>query len=184
MRKENVKSLILLFFTFFSIGLTHFSCKDINDIVETKDGIYQLSSITDTLHYLQIKTDSTFDQWEIPYPIYQFQVGDIDNNGIQDLMVGVIKTTRFDRLFSKRLFIFQNYQGYVRPLWLGSRLSNPLIDFKFVNVNGGARIWSVELDKDDTYQVVEYKWYSFGLDYTKHIKKEISLKEAYKFLNR
>ena len=33
--------------------------------------------------------------WRLPYPVYQFQTGDVDGDGRVDAMVGVVKSTRF-----------------------------------------------------------------------------------------
>ena len=49
----------------------------------------------DSLSWLVLKTDSTIDRWQLPYPVYQFQTGDVDGDGTIDAMVGVIKATRF-----------------------------------------------------------------------------------------
>jgi len=160
---------------FFVVCLLCSSC--------TNHDLYSLETINDTLHYIQIKTDSTINKWELPYPVYQYQIGDIDNNGVDDIMVGVIKTTRFDSNMSKRLFIFQNYDGLVRPLWLGSRLGQPLVDFQYVQENEGPRIRSVEKEKSGNYLVAEYRWRSFGLDFTNYLKREVDFEEAYKLLN-
>lgn len=143
---------------------------------------YSLVTCMDTLHYVQISTDSTFNQWELPYPVYQFQVGDIDNNGIDDMMVGVTKTTRFDPQMANRLFIFQNVEGYVRPLWLGSRLGKPLIDFCFIESKAGPCIRSIEQEKSGKCLIAEYQWRSFGLDFKRYIKREIDLNQAYNLL--
>nr|WP_319399506.1 hypothetical protein [uncultured Carboxylicivirga sp.] len=121
-------------------------------------------------------------QWELPYPVYQFQIGDINNDEVDDIMVGVIKTTRFDSTMSKRLFIFQNYEGYVRPLWLGSRLGHPLVDFTYTRIDEGSRIRSIEQEQSGNYLVAEYRWRSFGLDFTKYLKREVDIEEAKKLL--
>lgn len=147
------------------------------------DNTYSLKTINDTLYYIQIKTDSTINQWELPYPVYQFQIGDIDNDGVDDIMVGVTKTTRFDSTMSKRLFIFQNYDDLVRPLWLGSRLGQPLVDFQYIVVDEGPRLRSIEKENNGKYLVAEYRWRSFGLDFTRYLKREVDLEEAYKLLN-
>ena len=63
------------------------------------------------------------DEWRLPYPVYQFQTGDVDGDGSEDAMVGVIKKTRFYPL-GKRLFIFKQIdakagvrrqEGRIRP---------------------------------------------------------------------
>ena len=33
--------------------------------------------------------------WRLPYPVYQYQEGDVDGDGRVDAMVGVVKSTRF-----------------------------------------------------------------------------------------
>jgi len=128
----------------------------------------------DSLHYVQIETDSSLDKWELPYSVYQFQIGDIDNNGKDDMLIGVVKTTRFDSTMRKRLFIFKNYKGLVRPLWLGSRLGQPLVDFSFVKANEGGRVRTVEHERSGKYLVAEYKWRKFGLEFTRYITREIN----------
>jgi ribosomal protein L21E len=159
------------------LGIFIFS---ITSCTENQKNTTQISLITknDTLHFVQIKTDSTTDKWELPYPVYQFKTGDINQDGKEDIMVGVIKTTHFDSTMSKRLFIFKNYKGYVRPLWLGSRLGQPLIDFNFVIVNKEARIRSLELEQSGKYLVAEYKWRRFGLEFIHYLEREINYKKA------
>lgn len=152
------------------------------DNIENTNTSIALISENDTLHYVQIQTDSTTDKWELPYQVYQFQTGDIDNNGIDDIMVGVIKTTRFDSTMSKRLFIFKNYKGFVRPLWLGSRLGQPLEDFCFVKDNDGSFIRSIEKERSGKYLVAEYRWQKFGLEFTKYINREIEHSKALELL--
>ncbi|MEO1051669.1 MAG: nuclear receptor-binding factor 2 [Bacteroidota bacterium] len=137
----------------------------------------------DSLHFIRLRTDSTESQWELPYPVYRFQTGDVDNNGVDDIMVGVIKTTRFDSTKGKRLFIFKNVQGSVRPLWLGSRLGKPLVDFNFVSADSITRIRSIEEERSGNFQVAEYKWHKFGLRFTNYIGRELSITEARSLLS-
>ncbi|MEN9443747.1 MAG: hypothetical protein RIS47_637 [Bacteroidota bacterium] len=129
----------------------------------------QLISINDTLHIIQLKTDSTTNRWTLPYPVYQFQLGDIDQDGSTDILVGVVKRTHFDTLVRKRLFIFKNFEGYIRPLWMGSGLGQPISDFRFLQTSQGARIRSIERERNGKFLLAEYKWAQFGLDFTKYI---------------
>ena len=83
---------------------------------------FSLEQRNDTMSVLVLRTDSTCDRWELPYPVYQFCTGDVDSDGSEDAMVGVIKSTRYFKEKGRRLFIFKNYHGLVRPLWMGSKL--------------------------------------------------------------
>ncbi len=94
------------------------------------------------------------------------------------MLVGVVKTTRFDSTMSKRLFIFKNYKGFVRPLWLGSRLGQPLVDFNAFTTKDGAIIRSIEKERSGNFLVAEYKWRRFGLQFNRFIKREIDADKA------
>ena len=97
---------------------------------------FRVETVNDSLSWLILQTDSTSDRWQLPYPVYQFQVGDVDGNGVEDAVVGVIKKTRFHRELGRRLFIFKNYRGHIRPLWMGSKLGGELVDFRVIKGQG------------------------------------------------
>ena len=97
---------------------------------------FRVETVNDSLSWLILQTDSTSDRWQLPYPVYQFQVGDVDGNCVEDAVVGVIKKTRFHRELGRRLFIFKNYRGHIRPLWMGSKLGGELVDFRVVEGQG------------------------------------------------
>lgn len=139
---------------------------------------FSIEKENDSLSFVVLKTDSLIDKWELPYPVYQFQIGDIDEDGSEDVIVGVVKATRFDSTLSNRIFIFKNYKGYVRPMWLGSKLSKPLVDFRFCITENGSRIKSIEKEKEGKYLVAEYKWWKFGLEFVQYIGRELSIEEA------
>ena len=48
---------------------------------------FELKKQNDSLYYLN--------GWRLPYPVYQYQTGDVDGDGKTDAIVGVIKGTRF-----------------------------------------------------------------------------------------
>ncbi|GAA4107342.1 hypothetical protein GCM10022393_02550 [Aquimarina addita] len=174
-----------IYYYYLPIWMLLFSviaCSEKEPVLTVKNNGISLIKEHDSLYYIEIKSNELVDHWELPYPVYQFKVGDIDNDGKEDMMVGVIKTTRFDTVSGKRLFIFKNYKGYVRPLWLGSRLSQPLIDFNFVITDSGARIRSIEKEKSGNVLVAEYKWRRFGLEFTRYLDREIDHSTAKKEL--
>ena len=137
-------------------------------------GGFFLEQKNDTLSILTLRTDTTCDRWELPYPVYQFATGDVDGDGSIDAMVGVIKTTRYFKEKGRRLFIFKNYEGLVRPLWMGSKLGGILEDFRFID----GKIRSLECTTDGKYVVAEYRWDHFGMGFERFLLKNVTKEEA------
>ena len=148
--------------------------------------VFSLRHVNDTLYILELRSRETttgkeqVSQWRLPYPVYQFQTGDIDHDGKTDAMVGVIKSTRYYPEIGRRLFIFKNYEGYVRALWLGSRLGGILQDFRYTD----GLIRSLETTTDDRYVVAEYQWEHFGMSFLRFLAKNVSREEALQVFNR
>jgi hypothetical protein len=137
-------------------------------------GGFFLEQKNDTLSILTLRTDTTCDRWELPCPVYQFATGDVDGDGSIDAMVGVIKTTRYFKEKGRRLFIFKNYEGLVRPLWMGSKLGGILEDFRFID----GKIRSLECTTDGKYVVAEYRWDHFGMGFERFLLKNVTKEEA------
>lgn len=139
----------------------------------TQAQTFSMETKSDSLSYLVLATDSTADRWQLPYPVYQFQTGDVDGDGSIDAMVGVVKKTRFHRELGRRLFIFKNYRGKVRPLWMGSKLGGELVDFRFLE---GGLIRALETGTNHLYAVTDYRWEEFGMVFDHFIEKNIDQK--------
>ena len=71
---------------------------------------------------------------------------------------------------------------YIRPLWLGSRVSQPLVDFHYYKINSEGIIRTIELEKDNTFLVAEYCWQGFGLAFIHYLARERTLQEASQIL--
>jgi len=139
---------------------------------------------------LEQKSDTTFalnltiagslkSSWAINYPVYRFDFGDITGDGIPEIAVGVIKPTRFDPKLAKRLFLFRITEDfYIRPLWLGSRVGQPLVDFKIVGSEEGNRIRTIEREQSGKYLLAEYRWRGFGLEFKRYVEREITENNA------
>lgn len=140
---------------------------------------FSLEQKNDTLSFLSLKTDSTYDKWRLPYPVYRFCTGDVDGDGSIDAMVGVIKSTRYYQEKGHRLFIFKNYHGLVRPLWLGSKLGGILEDFRFKD----GLIRSLERTTDGKYVVAEYRWDHFGMTFERFLTKNVTRPAALEIFN-
>ena len=133
--------------------------------------------------------------WRLMHPVYQFQTGDVNGDGSEDAMVGVIKKTRYYPM-GKRLFIFKQIDGTnpkgeackkVRPMWLGSKLGGILEDFRFIAPADGdslGRIRALESTTDSLYVVSDYKWSGFGMKFERFIIKGVDKETATKYLNQ
>lgn len=126
---------------------------------------FSLERQSDSLYVLTLTTDSTRSEWRLPYPVYRMETGDVDGNCTTEALVGVIKSTRFHPERGRRLFIFKNYEGLVRPLWLGSQLGGTLHDFRFV----GGLVRSLESNARHEYTVAEYRWSGFGVAFVRYL---------------
>jgi len=141
----------------------------------------RLVTVADTLHYVQVADYAgRVERWPLPYPVYRFQTGDINGDGRTDVLVGVIKSTRYDPQVARRLFIFKVYKDrYIRPLWMGSRLSHPLVDFRFAHIDGQPRVLTIERDTmPERYLMAVYRWRSFGLDFVAYYARGLPFDEA------
>ena len=108
-----------------------------------------------TFHYSLKTAGANSSLFTIPftlnYPVYRFCTGDVDGDGSIDALVGVIKKTRFHQEEGRRIFIFKQVDGKVRPMWLGSRLGAELVDFRFVD----GCIRALETDGKGKYAVID-----------------------------
>ena len=92
---------------------------------------FRLEKKTDSLYILVLTTDSTRDEWRLPYPVYRFCTGDVNGDGSIDAIVGVVKRTRFYKDLGTLCFFLKKNGGYVRPLGRGFNLSELLQNFGF-----------------------------------------------------
>lgn len=116
--------------------------------------------------------------WKLNYPTYHFECADVDGEGTDDVLVGVIKSTRFDPLERKRIFIFKVLEGHIRPLWLGSRVSQPLEDFKATKRGTKNMIRTIESEHNGKFLVAEYQWKGFGLTFIRYIERNLGTDSA------
>lgn len=131
-----------------------------------------LDSVASSKYKLRIGDDV----WPVDYPVYRFEMGDVNGDGKTDAILGVVKSTRYDPVVRRRVFLFKNYKGHVRPLWLGSRLGNPIVDFHFLAHEGILRV--MEREQDGSFLVADYRWQSFGMQFVRYLLRHASESEA------
>ena len=139
---------------------------------------YSLFSASAQSFTLKKEHDSLYwlNDWRLPYPVYQFQTGDLDGDGNEDAMVGVIKGTRFYPEKARRLFIFKQVKGKARPMWMGSKLGGILEDFRYHD----GKIRALESTTDSLYVVSDYVWSGFGMKFDRFIIKGTDKQTALK----
>lgn len=115
------------------------------------------------------------DQAIFNYQPYQLDTADVNRDGRTDIIVGLIKSTEFDPEEKKRLFILQIDEGQLRPLWLGSKVCQQLIDFKAMT-NGVVR--TLEKTNTGNYAIGHYEWQGFGLTLLEYASNEKPYDEA------
>jgi hypothetical protein len=144
----------------------------------------RLEQKTDSSSVLTLTVDNQIkSSWALEYPVYRFDFGDVTGDGVPEIAVGVIKPTRFDPRPAKRLFLFkitENY--YIRPLWLGSRTGQPLVDFRIIQKENENLIRTIERERNGNYLLAEYRWRGFGPEFIQYIEREISPDTSQKIL--
>ena len=135
---------------------------------------FSLQTVSDTLSFLVLQDGAKTDRWRLLFPVYQMCVGDVDGDGREEAIVGVVKTTRFDPVVAKRLFIFKNHHGRIRAMWMGSKLGGTLVDFRFKD----GKVVTLQSDGAKRYAVVEHHWRDFGLGFTRFLVYNASQEEA------
>ena len=153
---------------------------------------FELQQENDSLYWLTATGRNKTDGWRLVHPVYQFQTGDVDGDGSEDAMVGVVKKTRYYPM-GRRLFIFKQIDGTnpkgeackkVRPMWLGSKLGGILEDFRYVAPADGdslGRIRALESTTDSLYVVSDYKWSGFGMKFERFIIKGVDKETALQY---
>lgn len=186
MKSRRMKKQSLLFGIGMGIGLWGCTANDKAFHWEYADTEYACALLTenDSAHAIRLTTDRpSSDEWDLPYPVYRFDYGDVTGDGLPEVAVGVIKPTRFFPTPDKRLFLYQVTDGiYIRPLWLGSRVGQPLEDFRLVRTEHPSVVRTMEKEKDGTFLVAEYRWKGFGLSFLRYKGKELSRKDAVRLL--
>jgi len=172
--------------TIYGFSIFHQSKYTIKNEGKLIDITLRQKGKTDFILHADVYEDHKFvfnNTWPLPYMVFRLDTGDVNNDHSTDILVGVIKSTRFDPISRKRLFIFKLFEGYIRPLWLGSRVSQPLIDFKYYKSKKEGVVRTIELEKDQLFLIAEYHWNGFGLGFIHYLAREKTYCQATKILN-
>ena len=135
-----------------------------------QSGSIQLAAVDSTWEIRHYRGEKLLDVWTLRDPVYRFDCGDLTGDSIPEIVVGVTRATRYWKEVDHRLFIFKLYKGRkIRPLWLGSRVGLPLIDFRVERDSVPAVIHTWERGTDGTTVEVIYRQQGFGLKYQNNL---------------
>ncbi|UOQ55094.1 CapA family protein [Hymenobacter cellulosivorans] len=131
-------------------------------------------------YQVQTSVGAATTRLDLGFPLYRFTLGDVDNDGQADLLVGPIKTTRFDSTVRRRLFVYRLQDGRWTPRWLGSRVVHRLLYFRPArDAAGRTVVLTLEQTPAKQYCVGRYYWQGFGLTLDQFTQQSASLDEAY-----
>jgi len=94
---------------------------------------------------------------------WKLLITELDGDPLPEIALGVIKKTRHDTQFVKRLFIYDWTGSCLFPKWLGSSLALPLDDFTFIVSGKGKLRLLVTLESRPGGKLIRsYRWNGFG----------------------
>lgn len=167
--------IALLFFLFFLFELLN--AQNTGRVVQLDSGKYLLRVVR-----LSSLNDSIIIEKRLPYEIFRFEEADINGDGQVEYLIGAIKKTPLDTFLRKRINIWKVENNQIVPMWLGSKMPQPLYDFE-IQRSPKFRILTIEYERDGLFLVAEYEWRSFGLKFIRYLQREILLKQALTLIN-
>ena len=172
--EKRLKSHYLCFFCcWVAIGLLMSCHSQPEESFAWNGGVVRLDRVHDSLSVIRYEQQGEeVSSWKLPYPVYRFDYGDVNGDGVPEIAVGVIKGTRFFPQPAKRLFLFKLYQGrLIRPLWLGSHVAYELDDFSIERDSIPALIYTTELMPGDSLIRAVYRQQGFGIKFVRFLSK-------------
>lgn len=127
---------------------------------------------------LEDSSNRIIDHLVFHYLPYRFDTADVNHDGKTDLLLGVVKSTEFDPQIRKRLFIIRIDEGQLRPLWLGSRVCQDLVDFR---TRQHGIVETLEQTKAGAYSIGRYRWGNFGLELIGYSIREKTYSDALQY---
>jgi hypothetical protein len=88
---------------------------------------------------------------------------ELDDDPQPEIALGVHKSTRYDPIIRRRLFIYDWTGSALAPKWLGSALALPLVDFSFFRPTGRRHHQLEALERSAHGSIKRlYRWNGFG----------------------
>ncbi|MDX9854930.1 MAG: hypothetical protein RBS81_14200, partial [Tenuifilaceae bacterium] len=104
--------------------------------------------------------------------VSELQIADINNDGADDVLVGIAKSVKFDPVVKKRLNAFTLRNGNFQALWLGTKFVHDLLTFNVLRIDHYNYLQTVEQDSLGNQYKGTYTWDNFGFALIKMDKIE------------
>lgn len=104
--------------------------------------------------------------------VSELQIADINNDGADDVLVGIAKSVKFDPVVKKRLNAFTLRNGNFQALWLGTKFVHDLLTFNVLRIEHYNYLQTVEQDSLGNQYKGTYTWDNFGFALIKMHKIE------------
>ncbi|MCE1190239.1 MAG: hypothetical protein LWX56_14010 [Ignavibacteria bacterium] len=108
------------------------------------------------------------DQIYINKPIYSLRAGDVTGDKADEIIIGVIKKTRFDQAIKRRIYILTVRSGKITPVFLCSRTIHQLVECGAAG-DGSGKLLTMEKKPNGTFCVARYTWQKFGFAFTNYV---------------
>lgn len=116
--------------------------------------------------------------------ICKISIADFDNDGNEDIALGIIKSSRWSNEKSLKMHLYKIKDSRILPLWRSSKLTSNLIDYTFIKDSNITYCYAIEKLKTNSFNLIKFKWKSFGyafVDYKfKHQDSIIVFNEFHK----
>jgi hypothetical protein len=95
---------------------------------------------------------------------WKLELGDVDGDGITDILTAVRKTTYYDQQEKNRLFIFDYQEAGLVKKWTGSDIAGNWMDFEVGELvdTKGEEIVFLSREGAGKDKLFVYAWYDFG----------------------
>ncbi len=97
------------------------------------------------------------------YAMWKADIADLDGDGIDELILGVwSRVTRHNEPSpSRAIWVLRWDSTQLTPVWRGSAMSRPLVDFEIQRTDGKAQLKTLETLENQKFSTL-YRWTGFG----------------------
>lgn len=140
--------------------------------ITSHSATYTLTSVKqESTRLLLYKAKQLVDWKTFSDSIASLTIVDIDNDGNEDIAVGIVKSSRWSEVKSLKMHLYKVQSDRILPLWRSSKLTSNLLDFCFVCNSGKNSACVLEQLSDTSYNLIRFRWKYFGLVFEDYILK-------------